>query len=478
MERIGSKVFGVPAISTFHPEYKERKLKRVRSLFLKIFVWFWVTLVVVGAAIGVSVWYSSRALDARAAAVMSTIFSTEPQNLRQALAAQSRNISATVTAIEEKYPVHAYFFSADDVKFFEAKKVAPEIQKLAVIAFREEGLHAFGTFASQRITDTEGRKYALVIVFAQDTATVKSRLLLFQAPIIMLAAAGLFCFLIARHVTAPLVRLSSAAEAIAQGRLDTRVGLDLQKRHDEIAALARDFDRMAERIETLVTSQQALLANISHELRSPLARLNVALELLKQEGADKNPEHVQRIALEARRLDTLIGHVLMLSRLDSKVLATPPAAIDLAVITQEVLADAAFEARAMSREVVSGAMDNCTMSGHENLLRSAIENVVRNAVRHTPPGTTVDVSLRREITANQSHGVLRVRDHGPGVPESMLEEIFRPFARVPSAGTANVSGSGLGLAIAQRAVAAHGGSIRAQNAPDGGLMIEIELPIA
>jgi signal transduction histidine kinase len=344
----------------------------VRSLFLKIFVWFWVTLVVVGAAIGVSVWYSSRALDARAAAVMSTIFSTEPQNLRQALAAQSRNINATVSAIEEKYAVHAYFFSADDVKFFAAKKVAPEIQKLAVIAFREEGLHAFGSFASQ----------------------------------------------------------------------------------------------------------QNLLANISHELRSPLARLNVALELLKQEGAEKNPEHLQRIALEARRLDTLIGHVLLLSRLDSKVLTTAAAVVDLAVITQEILADAGFEARATSRDVVTGVMDSCAINGHEDLLRSAIENVVRNAVRHTPPGTTVDVSLRREITANPSCGVLRVRDHGPGVPQAMLQEIFRPFARVPSSYAANVSGSGLGLAIAQRAVVAHGGAIRAQNAPDGGLVIEIELPVS
>ena len=355
----------------------------MRSLFLKIFVWFWFTLVVVGAAIGISVWYSSRALDARAAAVMSTIFSTEPQNLRQALAAENRNIGATVAAIEEKYPVHAYFFSADDLKFFEAKRVRPEIQKLAVIAFREEGLHAFGTLASQRITDTEGRKYALVIASTQDTATIKSRLLLFQVPIILLAAAGLFCFFIARHVTAPLVRLSAAAEAIAEGRLNTRVGLDLQKRRDEIAALARDFDRMAERIEALVTSQQDLLANISHELRSPLARLNVALELLKQDGAERSSEHLQRIALEARRLDTLIGQVLMLSRLDSKVLTTAPTMVDLTAITQQVLTDAGFEAGAMSREIVIVVMDNCAISGQEDLLRSAI----RKRRRGMPCGT-------------------------------------------------------------------------------------------
>ena len=450
----------------------------MRSLFLKIFVWFWFTLVVVGAAIGVSVWYSSRALDARAASLISAIFSTEPQNFRQALATHNRNIGALVAGVEEKYPVRAYLFSADDVPFFEAKKVAPEIQKLAIIAFREEGLHAFGTFASQRITDDEGRLYALVIASTQDTATIKSRLLLFQVPIIMLAAAGLFCFFIARHVTAPLVRLSSAAEAIAEGRLNTRVGLDLQKRRDEIAALARDFDRMAERIEALVTSQQDLLANISHELRSPLARLNVALELMKQDDAERNPEHLQRIALEARRLDRLIGQVLMLSRLDSKVLTMAAATTDLTTVTQQVLADAGFEARAMSREVVSGVMDNCPIVGNEDLLRSAIENVVRNAVRHTLPGTTVDVSLHREMHENQTRAILRVRDHGPGVPESMLEEVFRPFARVPSSATTNQSGSGLGLAIAQRAVAAHGGSIRAQNAPGGGLVVEIQLPIA
>jgi two-component system sensor histidine kinase CpxA len=184
------------------------------------------------------------------------------------------------------------------------------------------------------------------------------------------------------------------------------------------------------------------------------------------------PELLDRIALEARRLDSLIGQLLTLSRIESGSHATAASSIDLTALVHEVVADADFEARAQSRRVGVISFDECTVIGFEELLRSAVENVVRNGVRFTPEGTAVDVSIRRE----RDRAVIRVRDHGRGVPESMLSEIFQPFRRVQTTNVSQNEGSGLGLAIAERAVAANRGKIGAINAADGGLIVEIGLP--
>jgi signal transduction histidine kinase len=446
----------------------------MRSLFAKIFGWFWLTVIVVGLAIAVSVRYSSDVLESRRIGMISTIFRTEAPKLAAAFAKDGKpGAKQLVTDLQKKYEVKAFFFRAEDLGVFGSSGLSPEIQKMAVFALREEGLHVAGPYASQRIIGPDGQAYALVLATSVSTSLLKSELLFFQVPLILLIAGGVFCLLITRHVTAPLVMLSAAAEGIAAGRLDTRVGKEFQKRRDEIAGLGRDFDHMAERIETLVTGQQDLLANISHELRSPLARLNVALGLLKREGCDPASENLARIALEAQRLDKLIGQLLMLSRLDSHAWMGAGAAIDLATLTQEVVRDADFEARSASRRVESDLVEPCIVSGNEELIRSAIENIVRNAVRHTRDGTSVDVSLR---FVKPSQTILRVRDHGPGVPETMLAEIFRPFTRAVSNNETTGGGAGLGLAIAEKAVAAHGGNIRAWNATDGGLVVEIEIP--
>ena len=280
-----------------------------------------------------------------------------------------------------------------------------------------------------------------------------------------------FCFVISRYLTGPLAKLGSAAAQIAEGRLDTRVDPSLRNQHDEIADLARNFDRMAERIEALVTGQRRLLGDVSHELRSPLSRLMVALSLVKQGPPDEAAENLERIGLEARRLDALIGQLLALSRIDSGVDRGAPAPFDLTNLVQEIANDGDFEARARNRRVALQQADACAMSGYEELLRSAVENVVRNAIRHTAEGTAVEISL--ETVSSQAS--LRVRDHGPGVPPSMLTEIFQPFRRV---GNGNPEGAGLGLAIAERAVMVHRGKIRARNVPDGGLIVELDLPLA
>jgi two-component system sensor histidine kinase CpxA len=282
-------------------------------------------------------------------------------------------------------------------------------------------------------------------------------------------AGGIFCYFISRHVTKPLDKLSEAAASIAAGRLDTRVDPSLTHRRDEIADLARDFDRMAERIEALVTGQRRLLGDVSHELRSPLSRLIVALSLVKQGSGDEAAENLERIGLEARRLDTMIGQLLALTRIDSGLDRGSPGPFDLTSLVQEIANDGDFEARARNRSVVATEAAPCTVTGFEELLRSAIENVVRNAIRHTCEGTSVGISL--ETTGSQA--IIRVRDHGPGVPEIMLPEIFLPFRRFAAG---NGEGAGLGLAIAERAVSVHGGTIKAMNAPKGGLIVEIGLP--
>lgn len=279
-----------------------------------------------------------------------------------------------------------------------------------------------------------------------------------------------FSYVISRHLTRPLAKLGAAAANIAEGRLETRVDASLTQRRDEIADLAHNFDRMAERIEALVIGQRRLLGDVSHELRSPLSRLIVALGLVKQGPAEEAAESLERIGLEARRLDTLIGQLLSLTRIDSGVDRGTPARFDLANLVQEVASDGDFEARAKHRSVAVSRADACTVQGFEELLRSAVENVVRNAIRHTAEGTAVEISLE----TREARALVRVRDHGPGVPPSMLAEIFLPFRRVADGGS---DGAGLGLAIAERAVSVHGGTIRARNAVDGGLIVEIELPL-
>jgi signal transduction histidine kinase len=230
---------------------------------------------------------------------------------------------------------------------------------------------------------------------------------------------------------------------------------------------------MAERIESLLAGHKRLLGDVSHELRSPLARLIVALGLAKQGPKEGVGEHLDRIALEAHRLDNLIGQLLTLSRIDSGAHTAAETSFDLTNLVHEIVSDADFEARARSRSVVVTTADQCNMSGSEELLRSAMGNIVRNAIRFTNEGTSVEISLR-DVAGKAT---LTVRDHGPGVPEEMLSEIFLPFRRVPAATESASDGAGLGLAIAQRAIAMHAGTIRATNASDGGLIVEVELPL-
>jgi signal transduction histidine kinase len=291
---------------------------------------------------------------------------------------------------------------------------------------------------------------------------------------ILVFVAGVVCFLLARHITAPLVRLGATAGQMAEGRLDARAGRALTKRHDEIGALGRDFDQMADRLAALVGSERQLLADVSHELRSPLARLTVAVGLARQrEGRDTTAE-LDRIEKEVQRLDTIIGQSLTLARIESGVGGGPMEECDLTSLVQEIAADGDFEARASGRRVVMLTADPCIVVGVAELLRSAVENVVRNAIRYTTSGDSVEVDLK-----SQGHSArILVRDHGPGIPEAQLRDVFLPFRRVEAPNRPRSNGAGLGLAIADRVVRLHGGTITASNGPSGGLSVEIRLPVS
>src|SRR5882672_11846580 len=277
--------------------------------------------------------------------------------------------------------------------------------------------------------------------------------------------------ILAWYLARPIRSLRWAFDAAAGGRLETRVRPLMGRRRDEIADLGRDFDRMAQQLQKLVTAQRRLLHDVSHELRSPLARLQAAIGLARQEPAKVEPS-LERIEREASRLDQMVGEVLALARLEGGTATRPKERVDLAYLAANIAEDARFEAQAAGRALRFHAEGDAPVIGDADLLHRAVENVVRNAVKFTREGTTVEVNVH----TTKSSAVLTVADHGPGITPSELEKVFDPFYRGDAGqGTA---GFGLGLAIAQRAVDAHGGAIRAANVAGGGLQIEIELPLA
>lgn len=286
----------------------------------------------------------------------------------------------------------------------------------------------------------------------------------------LLLTAFLLCWALARYLSSPIGKLRMATQKLARGDLKTRVADEVGNRRDELASLARDFDVMAERIESLVTSQQRLSRDVSHELRSPLARMNVALEIAKKKSNGDSAPLLARIEAESVRLNEMISSLLTLSRLESGSQDFGRTQVNLKRLVEQVASDADFEAQAVGKSVRVTRTDECRIFGNENLIRSAVENVLRNAVRYTRDGTGVEVSLK----SSGGQAVVSVRDYGGGVPEEELEKLFRPFYRVGEARERRTGGIGIGLAIAEQAIKAHRGTIRAKNTGDG-LVVEIGL---
>jgi two-component system, OmpR family, sensor histidine kinase CpxA len=296
--------------------------------------------------------------------------------------------------------------------------------------------------------------------------------------IIAVVTSGLVCYFLAWYMTKPVTRLRAATQQLAAGDLTARAGDPNSRRHDEIAGLVRDFDTMAGRLETLVKAQSRLLNDISHELRSPLARLNVALGLARQRSGPESASMLERIELEASRLNELIGRLLTLARLEDGEQHVPPVPVLLDEVVLNVAEDAEFEAQARHCHVRSDIPEGSWgVHGEASLLHSAIENVVRNGIRYTREGTTVEIHLQRAESAAGAEAVVSVTDCGSGVPPDALEKLFQPFYRLDDDRGRQTGGVGLGLAITERAVRFHGGRVTAFNRPEGGLLVEIRLPL-
>ena len=331
-------------------------------------------------------------------------------------------------------------------------------------------------FLRSSMTTSDGHRYTMVIELPPAPSGIFGP---HGLPIFVgILSSGLVCYLLARYLTAPIVRLRAATQKLAEGDLGARAGVPQSRRHDEMSELMRDFNRMAERLEKLVNAQRRLLTDISHELRSPLARLNVALELARQRSGSEAGSALDRIDRETSRLNQLIQKLLTIARLDGGDEFIQKSPLHLEHLISEIAKDAAFEAQDRRCQVEVDVVDDCVVTGNARLLQSAIENVVRNAVRYTEPGTSVQVRLEQGMGAKGPEAVVRVTDCGPGVPEEALDKLFRPFYRIDDARGRQTGGVGLGLAITERAVALHGGAIRAVNRPQSGLMVEIRLPLA
>ena len=290
---------------------------------------------------------------------------------------------------------------------------------------------------------------------------------------IALVVSALTSWWLAEHLTAPIRRIQAGARALASENLDVRVSAGLEGRKDELAVLARDFDAMANQLRTNRGATTQLLRDISHELRSPLARMRVALGLARQPPADF-ARQLDRLEREIERLDSMISQVLKLARLHGTDALLQRERFELDDVIEQVVRDANFEGAVKNCKINLRGAANCAVLGSRELLRSAIENVLRNAVRYSPN------DMPAEMQVGRAGGGLEIliRDHGPGVPAADLERIFEPFYRVAESRDRDSGGEGIGLAITSQVMKAHGGSARAVNANGGGLEVHLCLPEA
>lgn len=288
-----------------------------------------------------------------------------------------------------------------------------------------------------------------------------------------LFASLLFAALFAWYFSTPIRQLRSAMHASASGNLQTDLSLRMGQRNDELADLGEEFDRMAQQLRTLMEGQRNLLHDVSHELRSPLARMQAALGLLRQ-NPDKLESSMNRIAHECEQMDKLIGELLDLSRLESGIKEATEESIRFETLIADLIESAQFEASCSDKDVVYHGDSAAIIKGQPELLYSALENVIRNALKYSPPESQIRIEAQCDPALGQLQ--LTVSDAGPGVAPDELEQIFTPFFRGSTARNRAV-GYGLGLAIARRVIEAHKGSIKASLPEQGGLCIHICLPI-
>jgi two-component system, OmpR family, sensor histidine kinase CpxA len=283
---------------------------------------------------------------------------------------------------------------------------------------------------------------------------------------------AIICFLIAHYLTKPIERLRDATNQLARGNLDIRAGDNLGNRRDEIADLVRDFDSMAGELRKQIKSERSLLSGVSHELRSPIARMRLALTLARRADDSEREEMLDRIEQDTIQLDSMLEQILTVARMESGQIKPKFENLSLSELLDDVLHDAKFEAAGRNVAINYEGVENVQVNGDPGMLRSAIENVVRNAIFYSGQGGKVEVKLGTMATG----AFIAVRDNGPGVPEDRLKLIFEPFYRVDDSRGSTTGGMGLGLALADNAMRAHEGGIMARNLDPHGLEVTLMMP--
>jgi len=441
----------------------------VGRLFWKFFFAFWLALLVAGAGVGAAVWLHQRTLNGRGQELERGpravfLVNATTATLRHGGIAALRDVLEEWNAQQGR--AHVYVVDDAGRELLDRAVPAEALAQARRLA-REDRESQVARL------ETAGERRYLFFIPAEEEAPRRHPppAPLLSISIGILASLG-FSALLAWYLSKPIRHLRGAFDAVATGKLETRIGARMGRRRDEIADLSQDFDRMTQQLQILLGSQRRLLHDVSHELRSPLARLQAAIGLARQQP-ERLDASLDRIERESGRLDELVGELLTLSRLEVSMSGAADEEVDLVDLVAGIADDARFEAEATGRRVEFSSQGEAIVKVRAELLHRAFENVIRNAVKYTNEGTAVMVRVER-WTAPDRLSVI-VDDQGPGVPEGDLQAVFEPFFRSETG--VKTTGFGLGLAIARRAIEVHGGSIRALNRQGGGgLRVEIEMP--
>ena len=457
----------------------------MRSLSLKIFLWFWLAIIMAGcASVAVTVFFPSQTFVVQATNYFMYNLSTTG---RLAAGMYERGDPAALDDLLsniETISAFRLYLVNDQGEPLRAASLPPGAKELALqtIAGVSPQLKNVNTHPLIAVKTTSESGHVYVTMLELPMGVLQYFFTLTKGHVMRLLAAliasGLVCLLLARYIATPIKKLQTAVRQFSQGELSVRVGPQIGKRKDEIANLGRDFDAMAARIETLMNAHERLLRDVAHELRSPLTRLNVALEITKKHTGEEAKRFLLRIGQETEKLSRLITQLLTLSRLENAEMAVQMRPVALEKIITRIAQDARFEGQMRECSVVFHCDHKCTLHANGNLLRSAIENVVRNALRFAPVGTQVEI--RQKVVdepTGERMAVVKICDTGPGVTDEELSNLFQPFYRSVNQPPRASGGAGLGLAIAHRAVTMHKGRIQAGNHPQGGLIVEIRLPV-
>ncbi len=440
----------------------------MRSLFAKLFLWFWLAMLAIGAALLMTAryWGPDRGLP--------------DQREMEEYAAEIRALHGE----EGMGSVAGYLRSLgrqQDARFVlwrgdgrgpSSRRLPPELREtlenLDGLDSGESGVAGGFRYRAVPLVMDDGRPRLLLALQPQRRfGDLPGWLRLLVAA----AVTGLLSALLASHLSRPARLVRDASKRLAAGELSVRVP-EPGGPGDEISALARDFNAMASRLEASMEARNQLLRDLSHELRSPLARMQVALELSRRAAPESGRTSLDRMEREIERLDSLIGQILGLARLEAGTAPVSRERVDIRELLQDICEDADFEARAEGCGVALTSNGPAVIAADRFLLHSAFDNIIRNAVRHAPQGTQVSVSLE----AGADTVRVLIDDDGPGIPPQRLDDVFEPFVRVSPARERESGGYGLGLSIARRAIDAHGGRVEAANRNGGGLRVTVILP--